>query len=66
MDAELKSLEHKLAQFIEVTQRLRSDNQQLRQQLATAMNENRQLAEKIGAASERLESLLRQLPEEET
>ncbi|MCC7483982.1 MAG: hypothetical protein IT529_03240 [Burkholderiales bacterium] len=65
MDAELKSLEHKLAQFIELAQRLRSDNQQLRQQLATAVNENRQLAEKIGTASERLESLLRQLPEEE-
>jgi cell division protein ZapB len=65
MDAELKSLERKLSQFVEMCQRLRADNQQLRQQLESAMSSNKQLSEKIGAASDRLETLLSQLPEEE-
>lgn len=65
MDAEFKSLERKLHQFVEICQRLREDNQQLRQQLASAMNDNKQLADKIGTATNRLESLLNQLPEEE-
>jgi len=65
MDAELKSLERKLSQFVELCQRLRDDNQQLRQQLASAINDNKQLADKIGTATNRLETLLNQLPEEE-
>ena len=65
MESELKSLEQKLNQFVELCQRLRTDNQQLRQELASALSENRQLTEKIGTASDRLESLLLQLPEEE-
>jgi cell division protein ZapB len=65
MDAELKSLERKLSQFVEICQRLRADNQQLRQQLESAMSNNKQLSEKIGAATDRLETLLSQIPEEE-
>jgi len=65
MDADLKSLEHKLSQFVELCQRLRADNQQLRQQLASAVSSNQQLTEKIGTATNRLESLLNQIPEEE-
>jgi len=65
MDAEFKSLERKLSQFVELCQRLRDDNQQLRQQLASAINDNKQLADKIGTATNRLETLLNQLPEEE-
>ena len=65
MESELKSLEQKLNQFVELCQRLRTDNQQLRQELASALSENKQLTEKIGTASDRLESLLLQLPEEE-
>jgi uncharacterized protein (TIGR02449 family) len=65
MDAEFKSLERKLTQFVELCQRLRDDNQQLRQQLASAINDNKQLTDKIGTATNRLESLLNQLPEEE-
>ena len=66
MDAELKSLEDKINQFVALCQRLRTDNHQLRQHLASTQNENRQLAEKIGAAKTRLETLLAQIPEEET
>ncbi|MGH9791604.1 MAG: hypothetical protein ACRD5W_10375 [Candidatus Acidiferrales bacterium] len=65
MDAELKSLERKLSQFVELCQRLRADNRQLREQLESAMSSNKQLSEKIGAATDRLESLLSQIPEEE-
>jgi len=65
MDAELKSLERKLSQFVELCQRLRADNQQLRQQLASAVSDNKQLSEKIGTATNRLENLLNQIPEEE-
>ncbi len=65
MDAEFKSLERKLSQFVELCQRLREDNQQLRQQLASAMSDNKQLADKIGTATNRLETLLEQIPEED-
>ena len=65
MEADLKSLERKLDQFVELCRRLRDDNQQLRQQLATAMSDNKDLNEKIGTATSRLESLLQQIPEEE-
>ena len=65
MEADLKALEQKLGQFVELCQRLRVDNQQLRQQLASAMSNNKQLSEKIGTATNRLESLLNQIPEEE-
>ena len=65
MDADLKSLEQKLGQFVELCQRLRADNQQLRQQLASAMSDNKNLNEKIGTATNRLENLLQQIPEED-
>jgi cell division protein ZapB len=65
MESELKSLEQKLTQFVELCQRLRNDNHELRQQLASALSENKQLTEKIDTASDRLETLLEQLPEEE-
>jgi cell division protein ZapB len=65
MESDLKALEQKLTQFVELCQRLRVDNQQLRQQLASAMSDNKQLSEKIGTATNRLENLLNQIPEEE-
>ena len=66
MDAQLKSLEGKINQFVALCQRLRSDNHQLRQQLAAAQSENKQLLEKVAAAKTRLETLLTQIPEEES
>ena len=65
MDAELRSLEDKVNQVVALCQRVRSDNHGLRQQLASALNDNKQLAEKIGVASTRLEALLTQIPDEE-
>ena len=66
METELKSLEDKLTQFVEINQRLRDDTQRLRQELATALHRNKQLEEKINNASSRLENILKQIPAEET
>ncbi|MEW5943485.1 MAG: hypothetical protein AB1710_06480 [Pseudomonadota bacterium] len=63
MEAELKALEAKVAQIVQVCQHLRAENMQLRQQLATAQNENKVLNEKINTAKARLEILLNQIPE---
>lgn len=65
MDAELSALELKVAQFVELCQRLRADNQQLRQQLASAIEHSRGLEEKINAAASRLEALLERIPAED-
>jgi len=65
MDSELKALEGKLGQFVELCQKLRADNQQLRQQLASAVSESKRLEEKISTATSRLESLLSQMPAED-
>lgn len=65
MEADLKALEEKVGQFVELAQRLRADNTSLRQQLAKAMNENRRLSEKVDGAKARLEALLERMPEAE-
>jgi len=44
-------------------QKLRKDNNQLRQQLATAQSESKRLAEKVNTATTRLEGLLNQIPD---
>ena len=64
MDSELKSLEDKISQLVALCQRLRADNHELRQQLASAQSDNKQLMEKIGDAKTRLEALLTQIPDE--
>ena len=63
MEAQLKSLEDKLAQLIKLTRQLRTENHQLRQEIAAAQSANRRLEEKIGGATQRLEALLQHLPE---
>jgi cell division protein ZapB len=65
MESELNALEEKIDEFVQLCQQLRSENVQLRQQLASASSENRHLAEKINNASSRLEALLARLPESE-
>jgi len=65
MDAELKGLEERIGQLIELTQRLRNENRALRQELARAANDNKRLNEKVEAAKTRLQTLLQKLPEEE-
>jgi cell division protein ZapB len=65
MEADLTSLETKIDQFVELCQRLRSDNQELRQQLASAVSQSKRLEEKINTVTARLETLLTQMPAED-
>ena len=64
MENELHMLENKLAQLIQMSNRLRAENHQLRQELAHALSSNRQCNDKLDAAKARLEKLLANLPEE--
>jgi cell division protein ZapB len=63
MDAEIVALEERIRQAVDLCQRLRGENSDLRQRVAQLQSENRQLAEKITSARERLEGLLEQIPE---
>ena len=65
MEAELKTLDEKINQLVQLCHRLRRDNNELRQQLAAAQNANKQLTDKIASARARLELLLTRLPEDE-
>ncbi len=62
MEAELNSLEAKVAQFVALCERLRAENSELRQQLAAARSDGQRLNDKIDGATERLEGLLNRLP----
>lgn len=64
MQTELDALEGKLAQLVQLSQRLRAENHQLRQELATALSQGRQSSDQMESARKRLESLLAQLPED--
>ena len=63
MDAEILALEERIRQAVDLCQRLRGENSELRQRVAQLQSENRQLADKITSARERLEGLLEQIPE---
>ena len=63
MDAEMVALEERIRQAVDLCHRLRGENSDLRQRLAQLQSENRQLADKITSARERLEGLLEQIPE---
>ena len=62
MEAEFNSLEAKVEQFVELCERLRAENRELRQQLAAAQNDAKRLSEKIDGAKSRLEGLLNRIP----
>lgn len=64
MQAELDTLENKLTQLVQLSQRLRAENHQLRQELAAALSQGRQYNDKMESARKRLENLLVQLPED--
>ena len=62
MEAEFNSLEAKVEQFVDLCERLRAENSELRQQLAAAQKDAKQLNEKIDGAKSRLEGLLNRIP----
>ena len=63
MDTELAALEEKIRQTIQLCQRLREENDQLRQQVARLENDRKRLTDKIDGARTRVESLLSRFPE---
>ena len=64
MQSELDALDQKLAHLVQLTQRLRTENQQLRQEVAAALSQQRKSQDKVQEATARLETLLSQLPED--
>ena len=63
MDAEFDTLDSKIDLFLQLCQRLKSENKELRLQLASAQNDVKLLEGKVDGAKTRLEDLLRQIPE---
>ncbi len=63
MEADLKALEDKVTQLLALCKQMRTDNLELRQELAQAQDEVRQLKENMAQAGERLEALIDSLPE---
>ena len=63
MHSELDVLDQKLAQLVQLTQRLRAENMQLRQEIAASLSQQRKSQDKVNEAAQRLEKLLSQLPE---
>jgi cell division protein ZapB len=63
MDAEFDTLDSKIDQFLQLCQRLKSENKELRLQLVSAQNDVKLLQGKVDGAKTRLEALLRQIPE---
>jgi cell division protein ZapB len=63
MNAEFDTLEGKIDQFLQLCQRLKSENRELRLQLVSAHNDVKRLEAKVDGAKTRLESLLSQFPE---
>lgn len=66
MQTEMNVLESKLAQLVQLSQHLRTENHRLRQELAAALSHSRQSDDKIDSARTRIERLLAQIPEEES
>jgi cell division protein ZapB len=63
VEAELNSLEARVAQFVALCERLRAENIALRQELAAARTDAKRLNEKIDGARSKVEQLLARLPE---
>lgn len=63
MQAELDTLETKLAQLLERYQATRGENLRLRQQVVSLENSNKHLNERLDETSSRLEALFNTIPD---
>ena len=63
MNAEFDTLDGKIDQFLQLCQRLKSENKELRVQLLSAQNDVKRLEGKVDGARIRLEALLDKIPE---
>ena len=64
MDADLKALEEKILQLVQLCKSLREDNFELRQSLSLAQEAERQLKARMQQAQVRIESIIDRLPED--
>jgi cell division protein ZapB len=63
MESDIQRFEEKLNHFVTLFQRLRLENNDLRQQLAAKADEVRRVSEKLDQAKTRIEALIDQIPE---
>jgi cell division protein ZapB len=63
MNAEFDTLDGKIDQFLQLCQRLKSENKELRLQLVSSQDNVKRLEDKVDIAKTRLDALLRQIPE---
>lgn len=64
MNDDIEALEAKIEQVVTLVQQLRSENDTLKSQLATADAERARLRQTMTAARQRLEGLMDKLPED--
>jgi cell division protein ZapB len=64
MDADLKALEEKISQLVQLCRSLREDNLELRQSLALAHEAERHLKSRMQQAQIRIEGIIDRLPED--
>ena len=64
MDADLKALEEKISQLVQLCRSLSEDNIELRQSLALAQEAERQLKARMQQAQIRIKSIIDRLPED--
>jgi cell division protein ZapB len=65
MESDILRFEEKLNNFVTLFQRLRAENNELRQTVAARSDEVKRLSEKLDQAKTRIEALLAQIPETE-
>lgn len=65
MEHDILRFEEKLSNFVTLFQRLRAENNELRQSVAAKSDEVKRLSEKLDQARTRIEALLAQIPETE-
>ena len=65
MEEDLIALEAKVSQLVGLCQQLRTENMDLRQALAQAQNDVKQLNENMTLAGNRLQALIQSLPEDQ-
>ena len=65
MEQDFQRFEDRLNHFVTLFHRLRSENTELRQNIASKSDEVKRLSERLDQAKTRIEALIAQLPETE-
>ena len=63
MESELQALEDRIREVTALAHRLRAENGELRQRVAALETDKKRLTDKVESAMQRLDSLLKQIPE---